>query len=101
MQYAPIVSYFLKVYYEAKITIYSLPLTIILFANLLQIWMNYFVYDAFSGQTEQQTKVLPGGHRLMSEYFQSCDSKQISSPGSVLLQETSPAPVQWAGRGQI
>ena len=45
-----------------------------------------------SGQTEQQTKVLTGGHRLLSEYFQSCDSKQISCPGSVLLQETNLLP---------
>ena len=75
-------------------------------------WMQFDMFN--SGQTEQQTKVLPGGHRLLSEYFQSCDSKRISCPGSVLLQETnllprfslvtgnkSPAPVQWAGRGQI
>ena len=27
-------------------------------------------------QTEQQKDMLPGGHRLLSEYFQSCDKKQ-------------------------
>ena len=45
-----------------------------------------------SGQTEQQTKVLPSDHSLLSEYFQSCDSKRISCPGSVLLQETNLLP---------
>ena len=34
-------------------------------------------------QTKQQKEMSPGGHRLLSEYFQSCDRKQISCPGSV------------------
>ena len=38
---------------------------------------------------EKQKEMLPGGHRLLSEYFQSFDRKQISCPGSVLLQETN------------
>ena len=31
-------------------------------------------------QTEQQNEMLPGGHILLSEYFQSCDRKRISCP---------------------
>ena len=50
-------------------------------------------------QTEQQKVTLPGGHRLLSEYFQSCDRKQISCPGSVLLQETN-LPSRFSGQAR-
>ena len=32
-------------------------------------------YFLIWAQTEQQKDILPGGHRLLSEYFQSCDRK--------------------------
>ena len=40
-----------------------------------QTWNKVMPYNRV--QTEQQKEMLPGGHGLLSMYFQSCDRKQI------------------------